>query len=118
MKYVFLAYGDAQQWDTMSESERDAFGNACLSNDEALRHSGHLIAVEALQNDRTAIIVQVQSGKLCVSDGPYVETKAQLLGIFTINARDLNEAIQVAAQMPQARGGSIEVRPTVEPDKL
>jgi len=118
MKYVFLAYGDAQQWDTMSESERAAFGNACLSNDEALRHSGHLLAVEALQSERTAVTVRVQSGKLCIGNGPFAETEAQLLGIFTINARDLNEAIQVAAQMPQARGGSIEVRPTVALDQL
>ncbi len=111
MKYIFLAYEDEQQWEAMSKSERDALANACLANDEVLRNSGHLLAVEGLQGSRSAITVRVQNGKLSISDGPYTKTKEQLIGIFTVYARDLNEAIQVAATMPQARGGPIEVRP-------
>jgi hypothetical protein len=118
MRYVLLAYGDEQQWDAMSSSERDALGNACLDNDEALRKSGHLLAAEGLQSSRSAITVRVQNGKLSVSDGPYAATQEQLIGIFTITARDLNEAIQVAAQMPQARGGPIEVRPIAAFEQL
>jgi hypothetical protein len=113
MKYLFLAYGDERQLDTMSAGERDALVSACLANDEALRQSGHLLAVEGLQGSGGAITVRVQNGKVRVADGPFVETKEQLIGVFTINARDLNEAIQVAAMMPQARGGPIEVRPIV-----
>jgi hypothetical protein len=111
MKYLFLAYGDERRWDTMSESEREALANACLANDEALRNSGHLLAVEGLHSSRTATTVRVHNGKLSVTDGPFAETKEQLIGIFTINARDLNEAIQVASKMPQACAGPIEVRP-------
>jgi hypothetical protein len=117
MKYVLLAYGDEQRWDAMPASERDALANACLANDEVLRNSGHLLAVEGLQGSRNAITVRVQNGRLSVSDGPYAKTKEQLIGIFTIYARDLNEAIQVAATMPQARGGPIEVRPVVAFDQ-
>jgi hypothetical protein len=117
MKYVFLAYGNEQQWDAMSASERETLGNACLANDEALRTSGRLLAMVGLQSSRTATTVRVQNGKVSVSDGPYTETKEQLTGIFTINARDLNEAIQVAAKMPQARGGPIEVWPIMEFDQ-
>ncbi len=117
MRYVLLAYGDEQQLDAMSKSERDALGNACLANDEALRKSGHLLAVEGLQGSSTATTVRVQNGKLSVSDGPYAKTKEQLIGIFTITARDLNEAILVAAKMPQARGGPIEVRPILAFDQ-
>jgi hypothetical protein len=118
MKYVFLAYGDEQQRDTMSDSERDALGNECLANDEALRKSGYLLAVEGFQSSSAATTVRVQNGEVSVADGPFAATREQLIGIFTINARDLNEAIQVAAQMPQARGGPIEVRPILALDQL
>ncbi len=72
---------------------------------------------EGLQGSSTATTVRVQNGKLSVSDGPYAKTKDQLIGIFTITARDLNEAILVAAKMPQARGGPIEVRPILAFDQ-
>jgi hypothetical protein len=117
MKYLFLAYGDEQRWDTMSAGERNALANACLANDQALRKSGHLLAVEELHSSRTATTVRVHNGIVSVSDGPFAETKEQLTGLFFINARDLNEAIQVAATMPQARGGPIEVRPILEFDQ-
>ena len=111
MKYLFLAYGDEKRLEAMSTSERDAFENACRANDELLRQSGHLLAVEGLQSSRTATTVRVRNGKVSVTDGPFVETNEQLIGLFFINARDLNEAIHVASKMPQARGGPIEVRP-------
>ena len=114
MKYVFLAYRDEKQWDAMSASERDAFENACLANEEDLRQSGHLLAVEDLQSSRTAVTVRVVNGKVSLTDGALAETQGQLVRLFFINARDLNEAIQVAAKMPQARGGVIEVRPAME----
>src|SRR5262245_48974594 len=103
MKYLFLAYGDENQLDAMSSSERDALANACLANDEALRKSGHLLGVEGLQSSRTAATVRVQNGKVSVTEGPCAPAKEQLIGLFFIDARDLNEAIRVAAKMPQAR---------------
>jgi hypothetical protein len=111
MRYILLAYADEQQLGAMSSSEREALGNACLTNDEALRKSGHLLTVEGLQSSCSTTTVRIQHGNLSVTVGPLAETKEQLIGIFTITARDLNEAIQVAARMPQARGGPIEVRP-------
>ena len=117
MKYVLLTYGDEQQLYAMSSREREAMGNACLANDAALRQSGRLLAVEHLQSSRTATTVRIRNGNVSVSAGPLAETKEQLIGIFTIDARDLNEAIQVAAKMPQARSGPIEVRPIVAIDQ-
>jgi hypothetical protein len=117
MKYVLLAYGDEQQLEAMPAGERIALGQACLENDEALRKSGHLLAAEGLQGSHSATTVRVQNGRLLIADGPIAATREQLIGIFTISARDLNEAIQVAATMPQARGGPIEVRPLLEPGK-
>jgi hypothetical protein len=111
MKYVLLAYADEQQLDSMSSDERDALGDACLANDQALRTSGRLLSVEGLQGSRTASTVRIHNGSVCVNDGPCIDATEQLMGIFTIDARDLNEAIQVAARMPQARAGAIEVRP-------
>jgi hypothetical protein len=81
---------------------------------EALRKSGHLIVTHALQSVQTASTVRVRSGKQSVTDGPFAETKEQLGGFFLIDARDLNEAIQLAAKIPPARVGSIEVRPVRE----
>jgi hypothetical protein len=111
MKYLFLAYGDEKLLESMSPSELSVFGSACAANDEALRASGRLLAVEGLQGSRTATTVRVQNGRVSVADGPFAESREQLLGLFLIDARDLNEAIQIAAHMPQARGGPIEVRP-------
>jgi len=116
MKYLFLAYGDEQRLEAMSASEGQALGSECMANDEVLRERGHLLAVQGLQSSRTATTVRVRNGKPVVTDGPYAETKEQILGIFTIEARDLNEAIQLASTMPQLRGGPIEVRPIAEFD--
>jgi hypothetical protein len=117
MKYMFLAYEDEKLLDTMSTSERVAFGNACLANDEALRRSGHVLAAAGLHSSRTATTVRIHNGRLSLIDGPAAATKEQLLGIFTINARDLNEAILVATTLPQARYGSVEMRPIWEFDQ-
>jgi hypothetical protein len=118
MMYVLLAYGDEQQMEAMSRSEREELGHICQESDAAIRESGHLLAVHDLQRSRNAATVRLQNDGLSVSDGPYDETKEQLIGIFTISARDLNEAIQVAASMPQARRGPIEVRPIEMFDQL
>ena len=70
-----------------------------------------LVAAEALQPVETATTVRVRNGRVSVTDGPFAETKEQLAGFYLIEARDLNEAIQVAGKIPPAREGSIEVRP-------
>ena len=114
MKYLCLAYEEEQKLNTLSRSEWDALRGETLTYVEALRKSGHLIVTQALQSARTGATVRVRSGKLSVTDGPFAETKEQLGGFFLIDARDLNEAIQVASRWPSARLGSIEVRPIEE----
>ncbi len=114
MKYLCLAYEAEETFNAMSRSEWDALRKETLAYVEALQQSGHLILTNALQSARTAATLRVRNGKLSVTDGPFAETKEQLGGFFLINARDLNESIQVASKWPSARLGNIEVRPVEE----
>lgn len=104
MKYLCLVYLDEARLEELPDAE-------CVAYDQSLRDSGHCLASEALQSVHTATTVRVRNGKLSITDGPFAETKEQLAGFYMIEARDLNEAIQVAAKIPPARVGSIEVRP-------
>jgi hypothetical protein len=104
MKYLCLVYGEEDKIATMNDHE-------CLAYDAAARASGHCVASEALQPVSTATTVRVRNGRVSVTDGPFAETKEQLAGFYLIEARDLNEAIQLAAKIPPARVGSVEVRP-------
>ena len=104
MKYLCLVYGEEKNIQTMDDHE-------CLAFDQGLRAGGKCIASEALQPVETATTLRVRNGKLSVSDGPFAETKEQLAGFYLVEARDLNEAIQLASKIPPARVGSIEVRP-------
>jgi hypothetical protein len=83
----------------------------CVAYDDQIRASGKCLASEALQPVATATTVRVRAGKLSVTDGPFAETKEQLAGFYLIEARDLNEAIQIAAKIPPAEVGCIEVCP-------
>lgn len=114
MKYVCLAYNDQALLQSMPPSEFATLRDACVANDAALRASGHLLAVEGVQNSDMATTLRMENGTLVLSDGPYAKTKEQLIGLFIIEARDLNQAIQIAAHMPQARSGPIEVRSLIE----
>ena len=114
MKYLCLAYEEEITFNTMSDSEWEALRGETLAYLEELRNNGHIVSAEALQSVRNAATVRVRDGKLSITDGPFAETKETLGGIFLINARDLNEAIQVASRWPSARLGSIEVRPIEE----
>lgn len=109
MKYLCLVYLD----ESSPAGIRDA---ECLECGEALRRSGHLIAAEPLHPVNTATTVRVRNGQMSITDGPFAETKEQLAGFYLLDARDLNEAIQLAARIPPARVGSIEVRPVRELD--
>jgi hypothetical protein len=104
MKYVCLVYLEGSKLRAIDDSE-------CMACGDGLRSSGMLVAAEALQPIGTAATVRVRSGKVSVTDGPFAETKEQLAGFYLIDARDLNEAIQVASKIPPAREGSVEVRP-------
>jgi hypothetical protein len=114
MKYLCLIYDDEQTWAAMPKAESDAYMGEYFGFTEGIRASGQYIAGEALQPVSTATTVRIRNGKLSTTDGPFAETKEQLGGFYLIEARDLNEAIQVAAKIPSARIGSIEVRPVVD----
>ena len=104
MKYLCLVYLDEQRLDALPD-------NDCVDYDEEIRKSGHCIASEALQSVHTATTVRVRNGKVSVTDGPFAETKEQLAGFYLIEAKDLNDAIRIAAKIPPAHVGSIEIRP-------
>ena len=95
----------------MPRAEWDGLREETLSYVEALTRSGHLLDARPLQSATTAVTLKQRGGALTVTDGPFAETKEQLGGYFLIEARDLNEAIQIAARWPGARYGYIEVRP-------
>jgi hypothetical protein len=111
MKYLCLVYSEEKVLSAMSKSEFEVFSDEHVALDEDLRKSGHSIVAEALQPAHTATTLRVRNGRLSTTDGPFAETKEQLTGFYLIEARDLNEAIQVGAKIPAARIGSIEVRP-------
>jgi hypothetical protein len=114
MKYLCLVFNEEKVLDAMPPAELAAFEAEHLACDDRLRESGHFIVAEALGPVSTATTVRVRAGKLSVSDGPFAETKEQLGGFYLIEARDLNDAIRLAGEIPSARTGSIEVRPVRE----
>lgn len=114
MKYLLLCCHEEKELDSMSKSESVAVMEETVAYCEALKKSGHLVAVEQLEPVQTAMTVRVRNGKASVTDGPFAETKEQVGGFFLINARDLNEAVQVASKFPSVRFGTMEVRPVRE----
>ncbi len=107
MKYLCLVYLEKEKWSAVPDRE-------CANCGQALAERGVLLAAEPLHPVETATTVRVRNGKMSITDGPFAETKEQLAGFYLIEARDLNEAIQVAAKIPPAREGSVEVRPVRE----
>jgi hypothetical protein len=104
MKYLCLVYGEESAIQRMDDHD-------CLAFDRSIRDSGHCISSEALEPVATATTVRVRHGKVTIVDGPFAETKEQLAGFYLIEARDLDEAVRLAAKIPPAEVGSIEVRP-------
>jgi hypothetical protein len=111
MKYLCLIYEDYTQAAGMSKAEGDKMMAAYNDFTESIRKSGNFLGGDGLQPTNTATTVRVRNGKVGTTDGPFAETKEQLGGYYLIEAKDLNDAIQVAARIPAARNGSIEIRP-------
>jgi len=109
MKYLCLVYLEGSKLRAVADTE-------CAACGAGFRKSGVLVAAEALQPTDTAATVRVRNGKLSITDGPFAETKEQLAGFYLIEARDLNEPIQLASKIPPAREGSVEVRPVRQLD--
>jgi hypothetical protein len=119
MKYVCLVYLDeATIFAPMSDHEQSLFTNEALDSDDALRRSGNFVYANALQPPEAAVSVRVRDNKLSATDGPFAETKEHLSGFIVIEARDLNEAIRLAGNIPMARLGTIEVRPVRQLERM
>ncbi len=111
MKYLCLIYGNEEQRHAMDPAELEAISRECEVYCSRLKDSGRCLGAEALDSVSTATTVRVRNGKVMLTDGPFAETKEQLGGFYMIEAPDLNEALRIAAGIPPARLGSIEVRP-------
>jgi len=112
MKYICFGYYDKAKFDGLPEAERNAMFDACFEYDEHLRANGHFAVGEALQPPETALTLCWRNGKVATTDGPYAETKEQLGGFGILEARDMNHAVQLIAQHPSLKYGSIwEIRP-------
>jgi len=117
MKYLCLAYGDQKKMATLSKEQFEALVARCKLHDEELHKSGHFVSSSSLDWDTTTI--RPRNGKPVVTDGPFVETKETVGGLFIIEARDLNEAIRIASLHPAAHlgeqyGWAIEIRPIAD----
>jgi len=113
VKYLCLIYASEIDWANMPKEQMESTNKEYFNFTNDIKKSGHYIGGDALQPTSTASTVRVRQGKISTTDGPFAETKEQLGGYYLINAKDLNEAIQIAARIPSARDGSIEVRPVL-----
>ena len=111
MKYLCLIYQDESIPQKLPKVEFEKIHGDYLAFTEEIKKSGRLLGNHGLQPTNTATTVRVRNGKVTTTDGPFAETKEQLGGYYLVEARDLNEAIQIATKIPSARFGSIEVRP-------
>ncbi len=114
MQYMLLIYDDERRWAEMSDEERGPIFQEYFGLTKELQDAGAYVAGDPLQPTPTATTVRVRDGETLTTDGPFAETKEQLGGYYLIDAKDLDEAIQVAAKIPSARWGSIEIRPVVD----
>jgi len=113
MKYALLIYNEERQNGASEEEQRKMMAEYSAYT-EGIRESGHMLGGEALHPVAAATTVQVRNGETLVTDGPFAETKETLGGFYLVNAKDADEAIELAARIPGARDGKIEVRPIVE----
>jgi len=111
MQYMLLIYGDEKQWLKFSESEQGAIFGEYMQFTQDIVKSGHFKAGDPLDDTTAATTVRVRNGKTLTTDGPFAETKEQLGGYYIVEAPNLDEALKLAARIPSARWGSIEVRP-------
>ena len=110
MKYALLIYSDGGEWDSLSEDAR----NALYAEYMAVSETAGIVGGEELQGAETATTVRVKNGETLTTDGPFAETMEVLGGFFLFEADDLDAAIEIAARIPGARTGAVEVRPVVE----
>jgi len=116
MRYALLIYASEQDWASQSEEQAQAQAQDYMAFTKDIVDRGIMRSGEALQPTATATTVRVRNGETLSTDGPFAETKEQLGGFYVVEAKDLDEAIEIAVRIPDVRGGSIEVRPIMEMD--
>jgi len=116
MRYALLIYASEQDWATQTEEQSQAVNQEYMAFTKDIIDRGLMKGGEALQATATATTVRVRDGETLTTDGPFAETKEQLGGFYLVDCKDLDEAIEVAARIPDVRRGSIEVRPIMEID--
>jgi hypothetical protein len=114
MKYLCMVIVDEKKLQAMAENEAQALDDESLEYDDALRKKGHFLAAQALESVTSATTIRIRNGKVSITDGPFAETHEQVGGFILIEAKDLNEAIQLASHIPVIRFGAVEVRPVKE----
>ena len=116
MKYALLIYASEQDWANQTEEQGQAQFQEYMAFTKDIVDRGIYQSGEALQATATATTVRVRDGETLTTDGPFAETKEQLGGFYLVEAKDLDEAIEIAARIPDVRRGSIEVRPVMDVD--
>ena len=116
MRYALLIYASEQDWASQTEEQAQAVNQEYMAFTKDIIDRGLMKGGEALQATATATTVRVRDGETLTTDGPFAETKDQLGGFYLVDCKDLDEAIEVAARIPDARRGSIEIRPIMEVD--
>jgi hypothetical protein len=116
MRYALLIYANEQGWASQTEEESQAQFQEYMAFTKDIVDRGLYKGGEALQPTATATTVRVRDGETLTTDGPFAETKDQLGGFYLVEAKDLDEAIEIATGIPDVRRGSIEVRPVMEMD--
>jgi hypothetical protein len=116
MQYLLLIYHSEAEWGKMTPADMGAMHQEYFKFTQEIKDSGHYIGGNPLKPTATATTVRVRDAKRVVTDGPFAETKEQLGGYYLVEATDLDEAISIAARIPGARRGSIEVRPVASMD--
>jgi hypothetical protein len=117
MQYLLLIYDDEKVWEALPKGESDKLLGEYFAFTESIKKSGHFRGGEALQPVATATTVRVREGKTMVTDGPFAETREQFGGYYLIEAANLDDATAIAARIPSARLGSIEIRPIMTFDQ-
>ncbi len=114
MRYMLLIYGREADWNALSEKDRGGMFHEYMGFTDSIKKSGHYVSGDPLEPSTTATTVRIRDGKSVSTDGPFAETREQLGGFYIVKAKDLDEASAIAARVPGAKVGSIEVRPILE----
>lgn len=114
MRYMCLVHFDIARFQNATLEQQQDVNRRSLAYDDELRATGHYVVSQAIEGSDSAVLVRVRDGKMSATDGPFVESKEQMAGFILIEARDMNEAVRLAAGVPIAEIGTIEVRPIFE----